>query len=88
MRASTKGAREPSLDFMAGTIHSATVRRPLRIPQPGGGSADIPPGPCLVEALTDATALIVWGDEGEFSAVIPTKALQHAVCAHDLLLLD
>jgi hypothetical protein len=76
------------LDFMAGTIHSATVRRPLRCPQPGGGSADIPPGPCLVEALTDGTALIVWGDEGEFSAVIPITAIQEAVCMHDLLLLD
>jgi len=60
----------------------------LRCPQPDGGIADIPPGPCLVEALTDATALIVWGDEGEFSAVIPIKAMQHAVSTHDLLLLD
>jgi hypothetical protein len=76
------------LDFMAGTIRSATVRRPLRYPQPGGGSADIPPGPCLVEALTDGTALIVWGDEGEFSAVIPLTAMQQAVRMHHVLLLD
>jgi hypothetical protein len=73
---------------MAGTIHSATIRRPLRCPQPGAGSADIPPGPCLVEALRDGTALIVWGDEGEFSAVIPLADMQRAVRTQDLLFLD
>jgi hypothetical protein len=73
---------------MAATIHSATLKNPLLYRQPDGRSADIPPGPCLVESLAGGLTIVVWGDEGEFSAVMATKELEEALAKRDLLLSD
>ena len=59
---------------MAATIHSASLKSPLLYRQPDGRSADIPPGPCLVESLAGGLTIVVWGDEAEFSAVVATRS--------------
>jgi len=73
---------------MAATIRTATLKRPLLYRQPDGRRADIPPGPCLVEPLAGGLAIVVWGDEGEFSAVMATKELDEALAKRDLLFSD
>ncbi|HEY2863727.1 MAG TPA: hypothetical protein VGK37_08925 [Casimicrobiaceae bacterium] len=73
---------------MAGTIHSATLKNPLRYRQPEGRRADIPTGPCLVEALTGGLAIVIWGDEGELSAVMAAQEIDRALANRDLVLLD
>jgi hypothetical protein len=73
---------------MAATIHSATLKNPLPYRRPDGHRVDIPPGPCLVESLSDGLSLVVWGDDGEFSAAVPTKEIDRALAKRDLLLSD
>jgi hypothetical protein len=73
---------------MAVTIHSATLKSPLPYRQPDGRGADIPPGPCLVESLAGGLAIVIWGDEGEFSAAMTTKELDEALAKRDLLFSD
>ena len=73
---------------MAVTIHSATLKSPLPYRQADGRSADIPPGPCLVESLAGGLTIVVWGDEGEFSAVMTTKELDEALAKRGLLFSD
>ena len=73
---------------MAATIHSATLKSPLPYRQADGRSADIPPGPCLVESLAGGLAIVIWGDEGEFFSVMTTKELDEALAKRDLLFSD
>jgi hypothetical protein len=73
---------------MAATIRTATLKSPLLYRQPDGRRADIPPGPCLVESLAGGLAIVVWGDEGEFSAVMATRELDEALAKRDLLFSD
>ena len=73
---------------MAATIRTATLKSPLLYRQPDGRRADIPPGPCLVEPLAGGLAIVVWGDEGEFSAVMAAKMLDEALAKRDLLFSD
>ena len=69
-------------------IRTATLKSPLLYRQPDGRRADIPPGPCLVESLAGGLTIVVWGDEGEFSAVVATKELAGALAKRDLLFSD
>jgi hypothetical protein len=73
---------------MAATIRTGTLKSPLLYRQPDGHHADIPPGPCLVESLAGGLAIVVWGDEGEFAAVMATKELDEALAKRDLLFSD
>lgn len=73
---------------MAGTIHSATLKNPLSYREREGRRADIPPGPCLVEALSGGLVLVIWGDEAELSAVMATQEIDHALAKQDLVFLD
>ena len=73
---------------MAAMIRTATLKSPLLYRQPDGRRADIPPGPCLVESLVGGLTIVVWGDEGEFSAVMATKELDEALAKRDLLFSD
>jgi len=70
------------------TTHSAIVKRPLRYRRPDGGMGNIPPGPCLVELSAAGLALVIWGDEGQFSAVMATDELAHAIVERDLQVSD
>jgi hypothetical protein len=73
---------------MTATIRTAILKSPLPYRQPDGRPADIPPGPCLVESLAGGLAIVVWGEEGEFSAVMATKELDEALAKRDLLFSD
>ena len=73
---------------MAATIRTATLKSPLLYRQADGRRTDIPPGPCLVESLAGGLTIVVWGDEGEFSAVVATKELDEALAKRDLLFSD
>jgi hypothetical protein len=73
---------------MAATIRTATLKSPLLYRQPDGRSVDVPPGPCLVESLAAGLTIVIWGDEGEFSAVMANKDLDEALAKRDLLLSD
>jgi hypothetical protein len=72
---------------MAGTIHGATLKNPWRYRRPDGRSADIPAGPCLVESLTGGLAIVIWGDDGELSAVIAAREIEQALAKRDLVFL-
>jgi hypothetical protein len=56
-----------------------SLEGPLLYRRPDGRRADIPPGPWLVEPLAGGLAIVVWGDEGERSAVMATKELDAAL---------
>ena len=73
---------------MAAMIRTATLKSPLLYRQPDGRRAEIPPGPCLVEPLAGGMTIVVWGDEGEFAAVMATKELDEALAKRDLLFSD
>ena len=73
---------------MAATIRSATLKSSLLYRQPDGHRADSPPGPCLVESLAGGLTIVVWGDEGEFSAVMATRELDEVLAKRDLLFSD
>ena len=73
---------------MAATIRTAILKSPLLYQQADGRRTDIPPGPCLVESLAGGLTIVVWGDEGEFSAVMATKKLDEALAKRDLLFSD
>jgi hypothetical protein len=73
---------------MAAMIRTATLKSHLVYRQPDGRRAEIPPGPCLVEPLAGGLTIVVWGDEGEFAAVMATKELDEALAKRDLLFSD
>jgi hypothetical protein len=73
---------------MAATIRTATLKSPLLYRQPDGRSADVPPGPCLVESPAAGLTIVIWGNQGKFSAVMANKDLDEALAKRDLLLSD
>ncbi len=70
------------------TIRNARITGPLRYKAEDGLSHDIPLGPCLLEQLDDSLIDVVWGADGQRSAVLPVEDVKSARAQGNLLLLD
>ena len=70
------------------TTQSARITGPIRYTAEDGRSHAIPLGPCLVEPLDDRLIDIIWGADGQRSAVFPTEDVESARSQGNLLLLD
>lgn len=67
---------------------SARITGPVRYKAEDGQSHDIPLGPCLVEQLDDRLIDIIWGANGQRSAMLPVEEVESARELGNLLLLD
>lgn len=67
---------------------SARITGPVRYRAEDGQSHDIPLGPCLVEQLDDRLIDIIWGPNGQRSAMLPVEEVESARELGNLLLLD
>ena len=70
------------------TIRNARITGPIRYKAEDGESHDIPLGPCLVEQLDARLIDIIWGTNGQRSAVLPVEDVMSAAERGNLLLLD
>ena len=66
------------------TIKSGTLKLPLPYRRPDGRRDVVPPGPCLLELLSDGNSLVIWGEEGEFSARMSNETIKRAVATRQL----
>ena len=73
---------------MAATIHSARISGLVAFTETCGDRTSIPLGPCLLQELGIDTAEIVWGLDGERSAVLSREEIVNAANQGDLVLLD
>jgi len=70
------------------TILNARITGPIRYMAEDGKSHNIPLGPCLVEQLDARLIDIIWGTNGQRSAVLPVEDFKTAAEQGNLLLLD
>lgn len=70
------------------TTHSARITGPVMYAKPDGRQSRIPLGPCLVEQTGVNQVDIIWGANGQSSAVLPVKEVEAAAEQGHLLLLD
>ena len=73
---------------MTMTLRNARITGPVRYQAEDGQSHDIPLGPCLVEQLDDRLIDVIWGADGQRSAVLPVEDVKSAREQGNLLLLD
>ena len=67
---------------------SARITGPIRYTAEDGQSHAIPLGPCLIEPLDERLIDIIWGVDGQRSAVLPMEDVESARSQGNLLLLD
>jgi len=68
--------------------HTARITGPVPYTAPGGVKRDIPLGPCLMEQIDDRSIDIIWGAQGQRSALLPLEAIKAAQSVGSLVLLD
>jgi hypothetical protein len=70
------------------TTRSARITGPIRYTAEDGQAHAIPLGPCLIEPVDDRLIDIIWGANGQRSAVLPVEDVESARSQGNLLLLD
>jgi hypothetical protein len=73
---------------MTHTIYSARITGPVPYLGRDGKHSKIPLGPCLVEHQDGPQVDIVWGANGQNSAVLPIEVMASAADSGHLVLLD
>ena len=67
---------------------SARITGPIPYKSANGHAHNIPLGPCLIERLDGRLIDIIWGADGQRSAVLPVEDVKSAREHGNLLLLD
>jgi len=70
------------------TLRNARITGAIRYKAEDGQSHEIPLGPCLVEQLDERLIDIIWGANGQRSALLPVEDVKSARDQGKLLLLD
>jgi hypothetical protein len=73
---------------MSHTSHHARITAPLPYLATGGHQHHIPTGPCLVEHLGGQAMDVIWGAQGQNSAVLSLAQIVAARDGGQLVLLD
>lgn len=72
---------------MHSNLCSGRIVGPVAYFKDGGKQANIPLGPCLVEPIDDQRVDVIWGTQGQRSAVLSVHDLEAATSSGHLVLL-
>jgi hypothetical protein len=68
--------------------HHARITAPIAHRTGKGRKQNIPVGPCLIESMVSPSIDVIWGEQGERSAALPSAEVEAAQHHGQLVLLD